>query len=126
MDLKDFIRSTITSISEAVIESQEDLKDKGVIVNPERMETGKTGEKLLRNDGWRYVQNLEFDILVAVDEKADKGGKAELKIAGIGSVGGGMATENLIKNSNRLKFSIPVAFHTTPTPPQYRQRARGV
>lgn len=51
MDLKDFIKNTITSISEAILESQEKLKDKDVLVNPEKVEIGKTGEKLLRSDG---------------------------------------------------------------------------
>lgn len=60
MDLKDFIKNTISSISEAIVESQNELKDKGVIVNPEKTEIGKNGEKLLRSDGRRYVQNLDL------------------------------------------------------------------
>jgi hypothetical protein len=123
MDLKDFIKNTISSISEAILESQDELKDKGVIVNPEKVEIGKTGEKLLRNDGWRYIQNLEFDILVAVEDKQESGGKGELKIAGIVGIGGGLSDENLNKNSNRLKFSIPVAFSTTPTPQNYKAKS---
>lgn len=77
MNLKDFIKNTVSSISEAIIESQLELSEKGVIVNPEKAEIGKTGEKLLRSNGWRYVQNLDFDILVAVDDKQGTGGKGE-------------------------------------------------
>lgn len=53
MDLKEFIKTTISSISEAILESQQELQQKGVIVNPEKTEIGKTGERLLRSDGWR-------------------------------------------------------------------------
>lgn len=53
------------------------MSEKGVIVNPEKTEIGKTGEKLLRSNGWRYVQNLDFDILVAVDDKQGTGRKRE-------------------------------------------------
>ncbi|MBS0000604.1 MAG: hypothetical protein KFF73_16610 [Cyclobacteriaceae bacterium] len=74
-------------ISGAIIESQHELKDTGVIINPEKTEIDKTGEKLLRNDGWRYIQNLEFDDLVGVEEKGGKGGKSELKVAGLLGVG---------------------------------------
>jgi len=123
MDLKDFIKNTISSISEAILESQAELKDKGVIVNPEKVEIGKTGEKLLRSDGWRYIQNLEFDILVAVEDKQESGGRGKLKIAGIVDIGGGLSDENLNKYSNRLKFSIPIAFSTTPTPDNYRPKS---
>lgn len=124
MELKEFIKNTITSISAAIIESQEELKDDGVIVNPEKVEIGKTGEKLLRHDGWRYIQNLEFDIMIAVEEKKETGGKGELKIAGVISAGGGLVDENLNKNASRLKFSIPVAFNTTDTPEKYSPRNR--
>lgn len=126
MYLKDFIKSTITSISEAIIDTQAELKDKGVIVNPEKVEIGKNGEKLLRSDGWRYIQNLEFDILVTVEEKQGNEGKGELKIAGILSVGGGLSDQSSNINANRLKFSIPVAFSATPTPDIYKSRGTRV
>jgi hypothetical protein len=38
MELKDFIKNTISSISLAISESQEELKDKDVIINPEKIE----------------------------------------------------------------------------------------
>jgi hypothetical protein len=122
MDLKEFIKTTISSISEAILESQEELQQKGVIVNPEKTEIGKTGERLLRSDGWRYVQELDFDILVGVEEKQNGDGKGELKVAGLLAIGGGISEENLSKNQNRIKFSIPVAFSTTPTPKQYESK----
>jgi hypothetical protein len=95
----------------------------GVIVNPEKVEIGKNGEKLLRSDGWRYIQNLDFDILLAVEEKQENSGKGELKIAGVLSVGGGISDENLNRNANRIKFSIPVAFSTTTTPKEYKSKS---
>lgn len=122
MDLKEFIKTTISSISEAILESQQELQHKGVIVNPEKTEIGKTGDRLLRSDGWRYVQELDFDILVGVEEKQNGDGKGELKVAGLLTIGGGMSEENLSKNQNRIKFSIPVAFSTTPTPKQYESK----
>jgi hypothetical protein len=120
MDLKDFIKSTISSISNAIIESQLELNDKGVIVNPEKLEVGKNGDKLLRSDGWRYIQNLDFEILVGIEEQKEGSGKGELKVAGILNVGGGINEQSLNQHQNRIKFSIPVAFSTTPTPDQYK------
>lgn len=124
MDLKDFIKNTISSISEAIEESQEELKNKGIIVNPEKTETGKTGAKLLRSDGWRYVQNLDFDILVGVDDKKGTSGKGQLMVAGILSIGGGVNDENKSVNQNRLKFTIPVAFSTVETPSKYFSKSK--
>jgi hypothetical protein len=120
MDLKDFIKNTISAISEAILESQEELSEKGVIVNPEKVEIGKNGEKLLRSDGLRYIQNLDFDILVAAEEGEGAKGGAALKVAGIISISGDMNESSKQQNSNKIKFTIPVAFPTIKTPEEYK------
>jgi hypothetical protein len=120
MDLKDFIKNTITSISEAILESQNELSEKGVIINPEKVEIGKNGEKLLRSDGWRYVQNLEFDILVAAEEGEGAKGGAGLKVAGVISIGGDLSESSKQQQANKIKFTLPVAFPTNETPENYR------
>lgn len=122
MDLKDFIKDTISSISMAIIESQEELKTKGVIVNPEKVEIGKNGDKLLRSDGWRYIQNLEFDVLIGVEDKQNTNGKAVIKVAGIVNIGGGASDQSVLQNQSRIKFNIPVAFATTETPENYKPK----
>ena len=119
MDLKDFIKNTISSISTAIVESQQELNEKGVIVNPEKMAIGKNGEKLLQSDGYRYIQNLEFDILVGVEEKQGGHGKGELKVVGLFNIGGGLSEQSINQNQNRIKFNIPVAFSVTKTPEEY-------
>ena len=123
MDLKDFIKNTISSISSAIVESQEELGEKGVIVNPEKIEIGKNGKKLLRSDGCRYIQDLEFDILVSIEEQQNDNGKAELKVAGIFNIGGGLSDQNINQNQNRIKFNIPVAFPTSETPEKYKSKS---
>ena len=122
MDLKDYIKNTITAISDAIIESQNELSDKGVIVNPEKVEVGKNGEKLLRSDGWRYVQNLEFDILVSAEDDSGSSGGGGLKVAGVLSIGGELKESSSHQQANKIKFTIPVAFATTDTPQEYRKR----
>lgn len=123
MELKDFIKITLTSISGAISESQTELQNKGIIINPEKVGIGKNGEKLLQNNGSRYIQNLEFDILVTVQDQKTDNGKAELKVASIINIGGGLTQGKSSQNQSRIKFNIPVAFSTTPTPKEYRTNA---
>lgn len=120
MDLKDFIKNTITSISEAILESQSELSEKRVIVNPEKVEIGKNGEKLLRSDGWRYVQNLDFDIVIAAEEGEGAKGEAGLKVAGVISIGGDLSESSKQQQANKIKFTLPVAFPTNETPEKYK------
>ena len=126
MDLKDYIKNTITAISEAIIESQEEFKSKGVIVNPEKVEIGKNGEKLLRSDGWRYVQNLEFDILVSAEDSSGAKGSGGLKVAGLLNIGARLEETTNQQQANKIKFTIPVAFATTETPREYRKKVASV
>lgn len=120
MELTEFIKNTISSISVAIIESQEELNNKGVIVNPEKLEIGNHGEKLLRSDGWRYIQNIEFDVFVSIEDQLNGNGKAELKVAGIINIGGGMSDQSTTQNQSRIKFNVPVAFSTAETPERYK------
>lgn len=122
MELKDYIKNTIISISDAIVESQLQLDQSGVIVNPEKVEIGKSGEKSLRSDGWRYVQNLDFEILVGVEEDEGIKGSAGLKVQGFLSIGGDKNESSKEQKSNKLRFTIPVAFPTTETPTKYKKR----
>lgn len=124
MDLKDFIKGTISAISNAIVESQTELEGIGVIVNPEKTEVGKEGRILLRSDGWRYIQELNFDVSVEVQDKNGGGANAQLVIAGLISIGGGANESNQNRSQNRISFSIPVAFSATPTPIEYKSQKK--
>lgn len=119
MELKDFIKTTIVSISEAIKESQAELSKEGVIVNPEKMTFGNSGNKILRDNGDRCVQDLDFDVSIFVEEKSANEGKGELKIASIINAGSGVSSENSNKTSNRIRFSIPIAFSSSPLDKKY-------
>lgn len=122
MDLKDFIKNTITSISEAIVETQNELTEKGVIVNPDKTLNNITGQHFLQNNGRRFVQSLDFDFLLSIDEKQNINGKTALKVASILDIGGGGVKDNQQLNQNRIKFTIPVAFNTTKTPNEYVEK----
>ena len=61
MELKDFIKNAISSIANGIKEAQTELCEKGVIINPEKVEIEKSGEKVLCAYGWRYTQELDFE-----------------------------------------------------------------
>jgi hypothetical protein len=120
MELKDFIKNAIASIANGIIEAQTELTAKGVIINPEKLKTENSGEKKLSADGWRYTQELEFEILISVDEKSAKDGGGKLTVLNFASIGLDSKNETNVNNSNKLKFKIPVAFPATKTPEEYR------
>ena len=102
MELKDFIKESITQIATAVNESRDALKNSTV---------GYSG----------HMQSIEFDVSVEVNETNTKNNK----VSGSVDVGGSIIAikakgktegehtsvkENANKNSNRIKFSVPIDF----------------
>ena len=102
MELREFIKTAINSIANGIIDAQNELNDKNVIINPERVDTGKGGQKVLRSNGWRYAQQLEFEILVNAEDKSsdEKGGK--LTVFNITKIGIDNKHEQIVSNTNKL------------------------
>ena len=97
MELKDFVKTVISDVVNAIVESQKDLN--GVaIVNPASKIINHVGPT---KDYFFDPQNLEFDI--AISASNDKG------ISVLSSlVGGKIDREN--SEVSRVKFSIPIVY----------------
>ena len=92
MELKDFIKSTITQIKESVEELNEEFEEGKAIVNPlyakslNRSMIGRTGAN---------VTDIDFDLSLSVTETDGKEGKIGI-----------MSSINI--STNRIQFTIPV------------------
>lgn len=127
MDLKDFIKNAISAITNGILEAQQELSEKNVIINPEFQKDGRIGGSILRSDGERYVQELDFEIFVNFEEKTATGGGGKLSVLNIVSFGLDGKNEVSAINTNRLKFKIPIAFPVSKTPLVYKaKQAKGL
>lgn len=110
MELKEFIKTAITDITEAVSELQEELKN-GTIVNPS-LTQGEHGKSLVVDNEVRMMERLNFDIAVTATEATELNGNAK---AGIRVFGVKVGAENKERTENvsRLTFSLPLVLPTT-------------
>ena len=110
MELKEFIKTAITDITEAVSELQEELKN-GTIVNPSHTQ-GEHGKSVLVNNEVRMMERLNFDIAVTATEATELNGNAK---AGISVFGAKVGAENKERTENvsRLTFSLPLLLPAT-------------
>lgn len=119
MELKDFIKEAIKDISEAITESNSELQDHGVIVNPRRVGIEKNDKSNLlgyiispsKNSDPNYlrpVHMLSFDISVTATTKQNGKEGIGVNVAGIKL---GKDTDKVSSNdtASRLSFSIPIA-----------------
>ncbi|MFK7881984.1 hypothetical protein [Roseobacter sp.] len=108
MDLKDFIKETISGIVDATVELQAEYDEGGILINPpvsnserDLFEEGSTDHTC------RRVELVEFDVAVTATNETSGGGKAGLKILSIeaGARGGHLRSNEEI---SRVKFSVPI------------------
>jgi hypothetical protein len=120
MELKDFIKETISAISNGIIESQKEFSETDLVIIPEKMFLGKDGNKLLNGSGNRIIQELDFEVNVSIDEKSNTEGGAKIKVFGFVQVGGQGGIESTSNIIHKLKFKIPIAFPTTQIPDRHK------
>lgn len=117
MELKEFIKESLSQIIDAVKETQEKYKDTNVVICPDNIQEVKSGLYIFdENEYNNYssrskVQNIDMDIAISVTEK--EGNKSGLGIAKI--INAGISSENTQQNESisKIKFSIPVVLPTS-------------
>ncbi len=123
MELKEFIKTAITDISDAISELQEELGEE-TVVNPAM--SAPVSLKTITVDGKnRPIERLSFDVAVVSSESSGIDGKAK---AGISVFGAKIGAETSEKHEHvsRLSFSLPIVFPTTYiiTPEEQYQKKR--
>ncbi len=110
MELKDFIKTAITDITEAVSELKGGLNN-GAVINPTIMQ-GEHGKSVLVDNEVRMIERLNFDIAVTASEVTELNGKVK---AGISVFGAKVGAENeeRVENVSRITFSIPIVLPAT-------------
>lgn len=118
MELKEFVKTAITQISDGILEAKEEATGKGLLINPQGLAVGGKGDKYLKFGGWRYVQDIEFNVAVTATDEANAGGG--IKVASILNIGGGVKETN--SSISTINFKVPVAFPGDETPKQYAEK----
>lgn len=109
MELKDFIKTALTDIVEAVKEAQDSVKDIATIAP---YTEGSKVTHIKTPDGYANISNIDFDVAVTTEttEGTSSGIKGGIAVAGIFNIGGNGNEEAAEKyqNVSRIKFTIPV------------------
>lgn len=111
MELKDFIKESITECVEAIVEAQKDEKmiKLGAVIAPGwSQKTGANYNSFEKSD----LRDIEFEIAVTVSNK-DNGG---LGINVFNALSGNLSKENANASISRVKLSIPILFPTYEIP----------
>lgn len=105
MELKEFIKTAITDITDAVSELQAELEN-GAIVNPALPHSISNGS-IDVGSGNQPIQKVEFDVALTTSEAASLDGNAKGGIA-IFAAKLGTSQQAQSQNVSRLTFTVPV------------------
>ena len=113
MDLKEYIKSTITQISEAVEELNAELQN-GTVVNPTPIsgqDNVKTSQIIEYGNKRHPVTEIDFKILTNVSDSQEHGGKVNVA-AGIIGMGGRKVSSEANEDESTISFSLSVCLPT--------------
>ena len=109
MDLKEYVKSTISQLSEAVEELNNELGDK-TVVNPIRSD--HSGENVIVNrKGTRMITDVCFELSTSVIDTKGNGAKVGI-FSSIVGLGVNTVAENNNSAVSKITFSIPVLLPT--------------
>lgn len=112
MELKEFIKTAIADITNAVSELQEELKN-GAIVSPSypNVIANSSIADPVNKKVYRKISQVDFDVALTVGDSDTIGSNAK---AGIQIFQGRIGTENKSRTENvsKITFSIPVVLPT--------------
>ncbi|MBP3511132.1 MAG: hypothetical protein J6K19_03720 [Prevotella sp.] len=110
MELKEFIKTAIVDIVNAVKEAQDEVGESATIM-PIRTKAHQTYD-IAVDGGHERVSDIDFDIAVTIGSKEGAEGNAGggIQIAQIFNIGAGHKenAENMTQNVSRMKFTIPI------------------
>ena len=116
MELKDFVKETLTQISQGVQESIAEVRDAGGYVNPAtRTNTKNTDSAHFGSmPNGQNIFLVDFDVAVSVEEDMGGNAEAKLKVASVLSIGGGAETSTKNSATNQISFKVPIAIPVDP------------
>ena len=111
MELKEFIRETLSQIAAGVEAAQTEVRYAGGFVNPAHR-VGKQEQDKSHFGALTSGQNIflvDFDVIVSVIDATETEGRAKLSIAGFVSLGSGGQSNASSTATNRISFKVPLA-----------------
>jgi hypothetical protein len=115
MDLKDFIKNSLSQIAEGIMEASETLSNTDAEVNPASITVpnknfkyyARTNNQNENTD--RVVEIVEFDVAITVKEGNSKKAGINISVMSIG-LGTGGESSSTAGSQSRIKFKVPMVF----------------
>lgn len=114
MDLKEFVKATLTQVAEGVSEAQSSVRAVGGYINPAMVGVASREGYLGSVETGQHVFLVDFDVAVTVAEDTGTHANAKLEVASLFSLGVGGKSGDSAQSTSRVKFKVPLALPVDP------------
>ncbi len=118
MDIKEFIKETLTQIAESVNETNQQLGNQHSFVATENI---TTASGIPQNDMYSYkdgtahlVREIHFELAITVSDASTQSGKGGIEVFSFVHAGGSKETQNTSHVNHKLSFTLPLALPVNP------------
>ena len=111
MELKEYVKETISQIAAGIEAAQTEVRDCGGFVNPAHRVNPKDSDDShfgVINTG-QNIFLVDFDVAVTVVEESGADASAKLQVASLLKIGGGVETSASSSATNKISFKVPLA-----------------
>jgi len=108
MELKEFIKQSVSAIAEASAELQDELGKDGHVINPPTSSSDKQNFGRSKDFRYRRVEDIEFDVMVTAESGASGEAKARISVLSV-KFGAEGQVKKRSESVNCLRFLIPLA-----------------
>lgn len=113
MDIKDFIKETLSQIVEGINEANQQMGSKGAFVaSTDLWETprlSKSDTYVKCNNKHQIVREIEFDVSITVSDSSKTEGEGRLQVLSLFRAEGGVENNTHASSMHKIKFSLPLA-----------------
>jgi hypothetical protein len=112
MELKDFVKETLTAIVQGVAEAQQGDYGGNISPAPSNEHVAAKGERAFVSSWGLSAHPVRFDVALTVTEggKREGGGKVSVLAVSVGASG---SSANEKQSVSRVQFEVPLAVPTT-------------
>ena len=111
MELKDFVKETLSQIVAGVEAAQTEVRDCGGLVNPAYRPRKKepSASHFGELDHGQNIFLIDFDVAVTVLEESGTEAKVKLNVVSLLGLGAGGESSNSNSATNKISFKVPLA-----------------
>lgn len=112
MELREFVKETLTAIVQGVAEAQQGKYGGNISPDPSNEHVAAKGERAFVSNWGLSAHPVRFDVALTVSESGKREGSGKISVLSVG-IGAAASKSSETQSVSRVQFEVPVAMPTS-------------